>query len=49
MRSLAYILEEYQFLNADERYRLLIQLGRELQACPPLRRRPQRNLYPAYL
>ena len=30
MRSLADILEEYEFLDADERYRLLIELGREL-------------------
>ena len=34
MRSLADILEEYQFLDADERYRLLIELGRELDAMP---------------
>ena len=35
MRSLADILEEYRFLDADERYRLLIELGRELDAMPP--------------
>ena len=35
MRSLADILEEYQFLDADERYRLLIELGRELDEMPP--------------
>ena len=35
MRSLADILEEYEFLDADERYRLLIELGRELDAMPP--------------
>jgi cysteine desulfuration protein SufE len=34
MRSLQDILEEYQFLDADERYRLLIELGRELDAMP---------------
>ena len=34
MRSLADILEEYEFLDADERYRLLIELGRELEAMP---------------
>ena len=34
MRSLPDILEEYQFLDADERYRLLIELGRELDAMP---------------
>ena len=34
MRSLADILEEYQFLDADERYRLLIELGRELGEMP---------------
>lgn len=34
MRSLADILEEYEFLDADERYRLLIELGRELDAMP---------------
>ena len=35
MRSLADILEEYEFLDADERYRLLIELGRELDEMPP--------------
>ena len=35
MRSLADIVEEYQFLDADERYRLLIELGRELDEMPP--------------
>ncbi len=34
MRSLDDILEEYEFLDGDERYRLLIELGRELT--PPL-------------
>src|SRR6187399_3048456 len=34
MRSLADIFEEYQFLDADERYRLLIELGRELDEMP---------------
>ena len=34
MRSLADILEEYEFLDADERYRLLIDLGRELDDMP---------------
>ena len=34
MRPLADILEEYQFLDADERYRLLIELGRELDEMP---------------
>ena len=34
MRSLADILEEYAFLDADERYRLLIELGRELDDMP---------------
>jgi cysteine desulfuration protein SufE len=33
-RPLADILEEYQFLDADERYRLLIELGRELDDMP---------------
>jgi cysteine desulfuration protein SufE len=31
MRSLQDILEEYGFLDADDRYRLLIELGRELE------------------
>ncbi len=34
MRSLTDILEEYEFLEGDERYRLLIELGRELEAMP---------------
>ena len=34
MRSLADILEEYEFLDADERYRLLIELGRTLEPMP---------------
>ena len=34
MRSLADILDEYEFLDADERYRLLIELGRELEPMP---------------
>jgi cysteine desulfuration protein SufE len=34
MRSLQDILEEYEFLDADERYRLLIELGRELDPMP---------------
>jgi cysteine desulfuration protein SufE len=34
MRSLADILEEYEFLDSDERYRLLIELGRELDPMP---------------
>lgn len=34
MRSLSDILEEYEFLDADERYRLLIELGRELDEMP---------------
>ena len=34
MRSLDDILEEYEFLDADERYRLLIELGRELDEMP---------------
>ena len=34
MRSLADILDEYGFLDADERYRLLIELGRELEPMP---------------
>ena len=32
--SLEDILEEYRFLDADERYRLLIELGRELDEMP---------------
>jgi cysteine desulfuration protein SufE len=34
MRSLPDILDEYEFLDADERYRLLIELGRELEEMP---------------
>ena len=34
MRSLADIAEEYEFLDADDRYRLLIELGRELEPMP---------------
>ncbi len=34
LRSLEDILEEYEFLDADERYRLLIELGRELDEMP---------------
>ncbi|PLK26341.1 SufE family protein [Novosphingobium sp. TH158] len=34
MRSLDDILEEYEFLDSDERYRLLIELGRELDPMP---------------
>ena len=34
MRSLDDISEEYEFLEADERYRLLIELGRELEDMP---------------
>lgn len=34
MRSLDDILEEYEFLDGDERYRLLIELGRELDPMP---------------
>lgn len=34
MRSLSDIAEEYNFLEGDERYRLLIELGRELDAMP---------------
>ncbi|RPF72819.1 SufE family protein [Aurantiacibacter spongiae] len=35
MRSLGDIHEEYDFLEGDERYRLLIELGRELEPMPP--------------
>lgn len=35
MRSLDDIREEYEFLEGDERYRLLIELGRELEPMPP--------------
>lgn len=34
MRSLDDILEEYEFLEGDERYSLLIELGRELDPMP---------------
>ena len=34
MRKLDDIREEYLFLDGDERYRLLIELGRELDAMP---------------
>ena len=34
MRTLEDILEEYEFLEGDERYRLLIELGRELEPMP---------------
>lgn len=34
MRILEDILEEYEFLDGDERYRLLIELGRELEPMP---------------
>lgn len=34
MRSLDDIREEYDFLDADERYRLLIELGRDLDPMP---------------
>jgi cysteine desulfuration protein SufE len=34
MRALPDILEEYDFLDSDERYRLLIELGRELEPMP---------------
>ena len=34
MRTLSDIAEEYEFLDADERYRLLIELGRELEDMP---------------
>jgi cysteine desulfuration protein SufE len=34
MRSLADIRDEYEFLEPDERYRLLIELGRELEPMP---------------
>ena len=34
MRSLSDIAEEYVFLEGDERYRLLIELGRELDDMP---------------
>jgi len=34
MTAIADIQEEYEFLDADDRYRLLIELGRELEAMP---------------
>ena len=34
MRSIDDIAEEYEFLEGDERYRLLIELGRELDPMP---------------
>ncbi|MGC1269618.1 MAG: SufE family protein [Croceibacterium sp.] len=34
MRSLSDIADEYLFLEGDERYRLLIELGRELDEMP---------------
>jgi cysteine desulfuration protein SufE len=34
MTTLPDILEEYEFLDADDRYRLLIELGKELPAMP---------------
>lgn len=34
MRTIDDIQEEYEFLEGDERYRLLIELGRELEAMP---------------
>jgi cysteine desulfuration protein SufE len=34
MPSLADVREEYAFLDADDRYRLLIDLGRELEPMP---------------
>jgi len=34
MRALADILAEYEFLDSDDRYRLLIELGRELEPIP---------------
>ena len=34
MRSLDDIFEEFDFLDGDERYRLLIELGRELDPMP---------------
>lgn len=34
MRTLSDIAEEYDFLEGDERYRLLIELGRELEEMP---------------
>lgn len=34
MRALSDIAEEYEFLDADDRYRLLIDLGRDLEPMP---------------
>jgi len=34
MRNLSDILEEYEFLEGDERYSLLIELGRSLEPMP---------------
>ncbi len=34
MTSLADVQDEYEFLDADDRYRLLIDLGRALEAMP---------------
>ncbi len=34
MRSLSDIAEEYEFLDPDDRYRLLIELGRALEPMP---------------
>jgi cysteine desulfuration protein SufE len=34
MRTLSDILEEYEFLEGDDRYGLLIELGRELEPMP---------------
>ncbi|QDM41414.1 SufE family protein [Altererythrobacter sp. TH136] len=34
MRALDDIAEEYEFLDADDRYRLLIDLGRDLEPMP---------------
>jgi cysteine desulfuration protein SufE len=34
MRTLTDIAEEYEFLDGDDRYRLLIELGRELEPMP---------------
>lgn len=34
MRALTDIAEEYAFLDTDDRYRLLIELGRELEPMP---------------
>ena len=34
MTALAEILDEYEFLDADDRYRLLIELGKTLPPMP---------------